>query len=129
MIGYVPAIPNTFPPQPNLPLVPDYASIQPDKVCISQNGTLPPEAFLDIRRDVNKDSLSNENITSVVGGSLLMCAYGRLLYTDNFGRDKETRVCYVYDFGSGIPDVTDGEDIFDSPSFRKAGTEAYNKTT
>lgn len=128
-ICFVPRIPETYPPQPELPPVADYGDIPADAACVGQNGTLPPDAFLDIHRNVDKGSLSSERIASVVRREQMMCALGSLKYTDNFGRQKETRVCYVHDFESEVPDIIGGEEVFAPAGFRKAGTEAYNKAT
>lgn len=126
---FIPRIRNVYPPQPNLPLTPNYAGISIDHTCVNQNGTMPPDAILEIHRSVSSDDCDRETVKKVVKGDLLLCAYGRLMYKDNFGRPKETRVCYVYDFKSEVPDIIDGEEVFAPAGFRKAGTEAYNKAT
>ena len=62
-------------------------------------------------------------------GKTVMCAFGIIEYEDSFGRKRETRTCYVYDFAwGGVIKSPDGT-VLNPSGFRIGGPSAYNKAS
>lgn len=126
----VPMKPGVKPPEPDLPPIPDYESGIRNPEIPEEGRVLPPEETFQIRLQLDPPTLTNEQWEKLRDGETIMCAYGFIEYTDAFGRIRETRTCYLYNFSWGfVIKAADGT-ILNPPGFRFAGgLRAYNKET
>jgi hypothetical protein len=116
----------TRPLEPDLPLVPDYG---PRQVGLPAAGEMmtPEHTFLiHCTLDARLSEAEWENLRDE---RTLMCAHGFIKYIDPFAEQRETRVCYVWDFQwGGVFTSLDGTPL-NPVGFRISGPEAYNRCT
>jgi hypothetical protein len=125
----VPAKPRVKPPEPDLPPIPEYRRRARSPEILEEGMILPPEDAFQVRVRLDSPTLTAEQWVDLRDSETIMCAYGFIKYKDAFGRKKETRTCYVYNFAWGgviaAPDAT----ILNPPGFRVGGPSGYNKAT
>lgn len=124
-----PAKPGIVPPEPDLPPIPDYnVNSRARSSEISEEGrVLAPEDTFQI--DLIIPHLTEDQWVKLRDGEEVVCAYGFIKYKDAFGKERETRTCYVYDFtwGGVIVDLN-GKEIHPQ-GFYIGGPPEYNKET
>ena len=128
-LHFVPAKPGTKPLEPDLPRIPDYKSGTRNPEILEKGRILPPEDTFRIRLRLDPPTLAEEQWVKLRDSETIMCAYGFIKYEDAFGRKKETRTCYVYNFAwGGVITAPDGT-VLNPPGFRVGGPSGYNKAT
>src|SRR5271157_217108 len=121
--------PGVKPPEPELPRIPDYRSGSRDSEIPEKGRVLPPGDNFRIRIGLDPLTLTEEQWVKLRDSEMIMCAYGVIKYRDAFGRNKETRTCYVYNFAwGGVITAPDGT-VLNPPGFRAGGPSGYNKAT
>lgn len=122
----VPAKPGIKPLAPDLPVPPDYGNPAPDRDIPDMGMTLPPGKTFMISLTFR---ITEDLWNQLMNDEMVICAYGIIRYKDAFGRDRETRTCYVYDFAWGV-EVTDTNfKPINPPRFRVGGPSEYNQET
>jgi len=90
---------------------------------------LAPEVIFQAQIILENVFLSEHEWFDLRDGKTIMCAYGFIVYRDAFKREKETRVCYVYNFSNGgVIKSIDGT-VLNPPGFRIGGPTGYNHAT
>ena len=114
-------------PEADLPANPEYGD-EIRRPEIPQEGmVLPPEQTFQVRLGLNPPALTEEQWIDLRDGNTIMCAYGSIRYEDAFGRMRETRTCYIYDFcWGGVITAPDGTRL-NPPGFRVGGPPGYNR--
>jgi hypothetical protein len=114
---------------PDLPLTPKFMDMcrMPD---IPEFGiVLPPGKSFELRLGLGQSTLTEQQWIDLRDQKYIMCAYGIVRYEDTFGGQRETRVCYGYDFAwGGVITAPDGTRL-NPPGFRLIGPPQYNKAT
>jgi hypothetical protein len=113
----------------DLPPIPDYAGMKPMRDIPELGIVLPPGKTFELRLGLEPPTLTEPQWFDLRDGKTIITAFGVVKYEDAFGRAKETRVCYAYDFAwGGVITAPDGTRL-NSPGFRPSGPPQYNKTT
>lgn len=74
-------------------------------------------------------SPTEKDVALIKDSAKFFCVYGFVNYRDAYGRDHETRFCYVYRIGTlYLLSATTGKSI-DPSRFRVGGPAEYNKQT
>jgi len=114
--------------EPALPDAPDYSSSGIYNLVGKNRMVIPPDGSFVIHGFL-KHTLSDEEVDELKRGTLVMCGYGYVKYTDAFGKDRETKLCYVYDFAyGGVLRSPDGFAL-NPAGFVPGGPPHYNDAT
>jgi hypothetical protein len=128
-LAIVPVRGNTPMPEPDLPLPPDYSAADSYNIAGESRMVVPPNGTFQMRCFLRPYPPTEEQLTGLRNRDVLMCVYGYVKYLDSFGKSRETRVCYVYDFiWGGVLTSPDGE-ILNPSGFRVGNLPEYNKAT
>jgi hypothetical protein len=85
---------------------------------------LVPQEFIYRVETLSPTPVLTEKLAQAVeGGKLFLYAYGYVVYADVFGKKRETRRGYLYDFPPGL------QASVHNASFRQWGPSAYNHAT
>lgn len=113
---------------PDLPPTPDYSGMKRMRDIPELGIVLPPGKTFELRLGLEPPTLTEAQWLDLRDGKTIMTAFGVVKFEDAFGRSKETRVCYAYDFAwGGVITAPDGTRL-NPPGFRPAGPPQYNKT-
>jgi hypothetical protein len=123
----VPAKVGVRPPEPDLPVIPEYKSGARNPEIPEAGRVLPPDEVFQVRLGLYPPTLTEEQWLNLRDNKAIMCAYGFIEYKDVFGREGKTQACYVYDFAwGGVITAPDGTRL-NPPGFRIGGPRAYNQ--
>ncbi len=128
-LAIVPVRGGTPMPEPDLPLPPDYSAADSYSIAGENRMVVPPDGTFQIRCFLRPFPPTEKQLAELRDRAVLMCAYGYVKYLDSFGKNRETRVCYVYDFiWGGVLTSPDGT-ILNPSGFRIGDLPEYNKAT
>jgi hypothetical protein len=128
-LAIVPVRGNTPMPEPDLPLPPDYSAADSYNIAGENRMVVPPGGTFQMRCFLRPSLPTEKQLAGLRDREVLMCAYGYVKYLDSFGKSRETRACYVYDFiWGGVLTSPDGE-ILNPSGFRVGNLPEYNKAT
>ena len=116
------------PSEPDIPPLPEYKSAGRSPEFPEGGRIMPSGQTFQIRVGLVQQMTEGEWL-KLRDGKTVMCAFGIIEYEDSFGRKRETRTCYVYDFAwGGVIKSPDGT-VLNPSGFRIGGPSAYNKAS
>jgi len=114
--------------EPDLPENPNYAGITGLEITGKNTIVIAPGGDFRIQEFLSPPP-KPEDLEETRDGKKVLCVYGFIKYKDAFGRGRETRACFVYDFSfGGILRSPDGI-VLNPAGFRPGGSAAYNQAT
>lgn len=115
--------------QPDLPIPPDYTITRQYNIGGGSGMLVPPSGTFQISCFLDPTHTTEAQLNELIRGSTLMCAYGFVRYKDAFGKVRETRVCYTYDFAFGGILRTPEGSVINRVGFHPDGPPEYNSAT